>query len=102
MTDRVTAVLRLPCHGAWNDATGFFVTPRTNPKASLTSAGCSHDAGNAFTDLTGLRNHPADSAPDRLLTGMFPCAYFMWSDGRMGVPQDLSRLNPYPLREVPL
>lgn len=41
---------------AWNDATGFVVTPTTDRRASLTGLGYSTDSGRTFRDLTGLRN----------------------------------------------
>lgn len=41
---------------AWNDATGFFVTPSTDRRASLTGVGVSTDNGRHFEDLIGLRN----------------------------------------------
>jgi hypothetical protein len=42
---------------AWNDATGFFVLPTTDPRASGTGAGFSRDGGAHFTDLGGLPNN---------------------------------------------
>jgi hypothetical protein len=42
---------------AWNDGTGFFVSPSTDPQASLTGVGFSHDGGNSFRDLKGLPNN---------------------------------------------
>lgn len=41
---------------AWNDATGFLVSPSTDRRASLTGVGLSTDGGRTFRDLTGLRN----------------------------------------------
>lgn len=42
---------------AWNDATGFFISPSTEPQASLTGVGFSGDGGNSFHDLRGLPNN---------------------------------------------
>ena len=42
---------------AWNDATAFFVSPTTNPKASGTGVGFSRDGGKTFRDLVGLPNN---------------------------------------------
>ncbi len=42
---------------AWNDATGFFVSPSTDRRASLTGVGLSTDGGRTFRDLTGLHNN---------------------------------------------
>jgi hypothetical protein len=42
---------------AWNDGTGFFVSPSTNRKASLTGVGFSRNGGQSFTDLGGLPNN---------------------------------------------
>lgn len=41
---------------AWNDATGFFITPSTDPQASLTGVGFSRNGGKSFRDLKGLPN----------------------------------------------
>lgn len=41
---------------AWNDATGFYVQPSTDLRASLTGVGFSADGGRTFTDLQGLPN----------------------------------------------
>ena len=45
---------------AWNDASGFFVFPSTDPQASLTGVGFSRNAGKSFTDLVGLPNTNAN------------------------------------------
>ena len=42
---------------AWNDATGFLVSPSTQRRASLTGLGLSTDGGRSFRDLIGLRNN---------------------------------------------
>ena len=42
---------------AWNDATGFLVSPSTQRRASLTGLGLSTDGGRSFRDLVGLRNN---------------------------------------------
>jgi hypothetical protein len=42
---------------AWNDASGFVVSPSTDRRASLTGLGLSTDGGRTFRDLTGLRNN---------------------------------------------
>jgi hypothetical protein len=42
---------------SWNDATGLFIEPTTNPIASsFTGVGFSSNGGKAFTDLGGLPN----------------------------------------------
>jgi hypothetical protein len=41
---------------AWNDATGFLVSPSTDRRAALTGLALSTDGGQTFLDLTGLRN----------------------------------------------
>ena len=41
---------------AWNDASAFFISPSTDPQASLTGVGFSRNAGKSFTDLVGLPN----------------------------------------------
>jgi hypothetical protein len=43
---------------AWNDATGFFIKPSTNPvTGSLTGVGFSTNGGKSFTDLGGPPNN---------------------------------------------
>jgi hypothetical protein len=42
---------------SWNDGTGFFVSPSTQRKASLTGVGLSRNGGASFTDLAGLPNN---------------------------------------------
>jgi hypothetical protein len=49
------AAASLTVMAAWNDATGFFVLPTTNPLASITGVGLSRDGGMTFTDLGGCR-----------------------------------------------
>lgn len=42
---------------AWNDASGLFVYPTTQPQASVTGVGVSGNGGLSFTDLVGLPNN---------------------------------------------
>jgi hypothetical protein len=42
---------------AWNDATGFVVSPSTDRQAALTALAVSTDGGRTFRDLVGLRNN---------------------------------------------
>jgi hypothetical protein len=49
------AAYSLTVMAAWNDSTGFFVLPTTNPLASITGVGLSRDGGVTFTDLGGCQ-----------------------------------------------
>jgi hypothetical protein len=42
---------------AWNDGTGFVVSPSTDRQAALTALAVSTDGGRTFRDLVGLRNN---------------------------------------------